>query len=484
MTPIPVQLPRHAALEALADGFCIADAAQRITYWNAAAERLFGVDRGEAVGRTLTAVLPGAADPEFRERLARVAEHGALLRMTVLADSELFARHLSVHASPMEDGSVALQFRDATGEQRLADQYAQLLQSIRDGFIAVDREWRIVYVNRAAEVLVSLRRDRAVGNSLWGLLPDDPPYLADALRGTMRDREPRHLVALRPAGRIFRNHAFDVWTHALPDGGISILFEDVTERLENEVELARLAAEAEEASRAKSRFFAAVSHELRTPLNAIVGYTYLLASGMYDGVPPDAVRASERAHLCAEHLSHLVDDVIALTVSDIDRLRLVRAPARVEEIFAAALGHLRQQAEAKGLAFREHVAEGLPAVRTDADRARQVLTALVSNAVKFTSAGAVDVSAARSADGAWMEIRVRDTGPGVPVEERERIFEAFEQLGAEARTDSLRRGTGLGLTLARQLAGVLGGDVTMGGEEGQGAEFLFRLPMNGGSARE
>src|SRR5688500_15203252 len=121
-----VELPRHAALEALADGFCIADAGYRITYWNAAAERLFGVARAEALGRDLWSVVPGAADPRLRERLARVAEQGVVLELTVLSDRELFARHLAVHASPLEDGGIALHFRDSTGEQRLADQYEQL----------------------------------------------------------------------------------------------------------------------------------------------------------------------------------------------------------------------------------------------------------------------------------------------------------------------------------------------------------------------
>ena len=240
----PVEPPRHAALEALADGFCMVDAGYRVTYWNAAAERLFGLSRADAVGRPLWDVLPGAAEPRVRERLARVGEHGTVLDITLLSDRELFVRHLSVRATPLDDG-VALHVRDATDQQRLADQYDQLLESIRDGFIAVDREWKIVYVNRAAEVLVSLRRDRAAGVELWGIFPAEPAYLGQALRATMADREPRHLRALYPVGRVFRGRCFDVSIHPLPDGGLSVLFEDVTERLARERELARLAAEAE-----------------------------------------------------------------------------------------------------------------------------------------------------------------------------------------------------------------------------------------------
>ena len=472
-----VEVPRHAALEALADGFCIADAGYRVTYWNAAAERLLGVSRGEALGRALWDVLPGVGDARVRERLARAAEQGVVLDLTLLSDRELFIRHLAVHASPMEDGGLALHLRDATGQQRLAEQYDQLLESIRDGFIAVDREWRIVYVNRSAEVLVSLRRDRAAGVDLWQIFPGEPAYLGDAVRATMADREPRHLEALYPVGRVFRGRCFDVSIRPLPDGGVSMLFEDVTERIDRERELARLAAEAEEASRAKSRFFAAVSHELRTPLNAIVGYTHLLATHTYGDVPAGAARASERACVCAEHLARLVDDVLLLTTVEIDRLPVFRAPVDLAAFVPAMLPHLAQQAEAKRLGFEVDVPPGLPPVSTDPERMRQIVTALVSNAIKFTSRGGVRVQARLGGEGRWMEVAVADSGPGVPEEERERIFAPFEQLGEESRTDSLNRGTGLGLTISRQLARRLDGDIVVGEVPGGGAEFVLRLPL-------
>jgi protein-histidine pros-kinase len=476
-----VEPSRHAVLEALADGFCIVDAGYRITYWNAAAERLFGVDRADALGRALWSAVPGTADRQVRERLARVVEQGVVLNLTVLSDRELFARHVAVHASPLQEGGIARHFRDATGEQRLADQYEQLLESIRDGFIAVDREWRILYVNRAAEVLVSLRRDRAVGMDLWALLPAEPAYLGTAIRATMADREPHHLSALYPQGPVFRDRCFDVSIHPLPDGGVSMLFEDVTERITRERELARLAAEAEEASRAKSRFFAAASHELRTPLNAIVGYTHLLATHTYGDVPAGAARASERASVCAEHLARLVDDVLLLTTVEIDRLPIFHSPVLVADFLPGALQHLAQQAEAKRLEFRLEVPDDALVVETDPERLRQVVTALVSNAIKFTPRGQVGVRAAM-VEGRWMEIAVRDSGPGVPDAERERIFHPFEQLGEEARSDSLNRGTGLGLTIARQLARRLDGDILVRPAPAGGAEFVLRLPMvSGGS---
>jgi PAS domain S-box-containing protein len=469
----------HGALEALADGFCTADADFRVTYWNPGAERLFGISRSEALGRTLWRVLPGMDDPRLRERVTRAAERGAMLTLSLTSDRELFARHLAVHVAPMAGGGVAVHLRDATGEQRLAEQYAQLLESMRDGFIAADRESRIVYVNRAAEMLVLLRRDRAIGASLWDLLPAEPAYLAEAVRATLHDRESRLLEALFPEGRVFRGRSFDVRLNPLPDGGVSILFEDVTERLTREVELARLAAEAEEANRAKSRFFAAVSHELRTPLNAIVGYTHLLATHTYGDVPSGAARAAERASVCAEHLARLVDDVLLLTTAEIDRIPIFRGPVELRSFLPAVLQHLGQQAESKRLSFDVEVPPDLPPLHTDPERLRQVVASLVGNAIKFTSRGGVRVRVRPADGGAWTEVAVEDTGRGVSDEHREVIFAPFEQVGDEARSDSLNRGTGLGLTISRRLARLLGGDIVLEDGAGPGATFVLRLPTDG-----
>jgi PAS domain S-box-containing protein len=471
----PAAAPHHPGLEALPDAFCMVDAQWRVTYWNAAAERLLGLARDEALDRPLWDVLPGAGAQ--RARLATAMEDGEPVRYLETLRNELLPRPVWVQAAPVEGGGIAVHLRDASEERYLAEQYSRLLESIRNGFVAVDPDWRIVYLNRTAQTLLSLRKHRALGVRLWDLLPAGPAALGRALRATMDDGQPRRLTAVQPEARVFEGRFFDVWTYPLAGGGISILFADVTDRLEREKELARLAAEAEEASRAKSRFFAAASHELRTPLNAIVGYTHLLATQTYGDVPASAVRASERACVCAEHLAHLVDDVLLLTTVEIDRLPVFKSPVALAEFLPAALQHLAQQAEAKRLDFRIEVPDGLPPVETDPERLRQMVTALVSNAIKFTPRGTVEVLARVVDGGGWMEVAVRDSGPGVPEAERERIFHPFEQLGEEARSDSLNRGTGLGLTIARQLARRLDGDIVVRAAPGGGAEFVLRLPV-------
>ncbi len=472
-------IPYGPVLDAIQDGIYTVDGAGRITCWNAAAERILGISRDAALGRPFRDVVPRPEGTDAWDGLRRVLEDRVPRQYFETYGAAPLPRHLSVHVSPLDGDGVLVQFRDATSEMQAHEQYARLLEAIRDGFVAVASDWRIVYVNRAAEQLLRLPRDRALGADVNSFLPAGPPEIAEALRATMTDGAPRHLAAVRPDARGFRDRYFDVWTYPLPLGGVSVLFEDVSEPVLRELDLARLAAEAEEANRAKSRFFNAVSHELRTPLNAIVGYTHLLSSETYGPVPPAAQRAAERAGLCAEHLARLVDDVLLMTTAEVGRLPVAPSPVPLERLFRNALEPLRQQAEAKGLGFVAEVGAGADTVETDPDRLRQLLLALVGNAVKFTPTGEVRIES-RSVPGRpdALDILVEDTGPGILPEDRARVFEAFEQLGDPSRTDSMSRGTGFGLTIARKLALLLRGSITVEGRETGGSTFRLRLPRS------
>jgi len=364
-----------------------------------------------------------------------------------------------------------------------------LLETIHDGVVAVDAEWCIAYLNGAAESLLRVSRTTIQGQSLWDFIPESASELRANLEATMRDGLERELRNVRPNRAAFRGRIFDIRIAPLPGGGLSLTLQDVRDRVQRESELVRLAAEASEANRAKARFFAAASHELRTPLNAIVGYTHLLSSETYGPMPEAARRAAYRSGICAEHLARLVDDLLLMTTAEIGRISASPAPVVLEDFLPEALEPLRLQAEAKGLSFSVDVASGLPRVQTDPERLRQILFALVSNAVKFTSTGEIRVVASAAsgpldtADSEWrggvgaggVEIRVSDTGPGIPPEDRERVFHPFEQLGDSARTHSALRGTGLGLSVAQQLATLLHGKLSIE-DTPVGASFCLALP--------
>lgn len=472
----------HPGLEALEDGFCMVDRGWRVLYWNAAAERMLGADRASALGRNLWDLVPFLREGPTWDELHEVARDGTPRRFLDAAPPTYGSAFLSIYAAPAGADELVIQLRDATEDVRAQDQYGALLESIHDGFVAADESWRIVYINAAAEALLRFPQERAIGVSLWPLLPRGPREIRDCLRATMADGIRRHLREVRPEGRVFRGRVFDIWTHPLAGGGVSILFEDVSSRVGREIELARYAARAEEANAAKTRFVAAVSHELRTPLNAIMGYAHLLAANHYGALADPALRATNRILLSAEHLARLVDDLLLLTTTEIGRAPVSPTAVDLGEFLPSVLEAQRLQAEAKGLRFTIEVAPDLPALTTDGQRLRQLLVALVSNAVKFTPRGTIRVEAALcgeepgSANGE-MEIRVADSGPGISAEDRERIFLPFEQVGDPARSDSMTRGTGLGLTVASQIAALLRGSLELSETSPEGSCFRLRLPM-------
>jgi signal transduction histidine kinase len=233
---------------------------------------------------------------------------------------------------------------------------------------------------------------------------------------------------------------------------------------------------------AKDRFFASVSHELRTPLNAILGYNALLLEGVVGNVEPEPLAFLRRAQRATENLLYLVNDVLDLSKMEAGKLELVMQPVEPLKALDEALSTVEPQAREKGLPIAVAPAPPLPVLASDPDRVRQILVNLLSNAVKFTDRGAVTVTVAH-VDSAeeegerrrWVEVRVSDTGPGIPPGDLERIFHEFEQVSGA----SARGGTGLGLPISRKLARLLGGELRVESEPGRGSTFVLRLPADG-----
>jgi signal transduction histidine kinase/ActR/RegA family two-component response regulator len=249
------------------------------------------------------------------------------------------------------------------------------------------------------------------------------------------------------------------------------------EVLAHELRQARDAAE--RANHAKSRFLAAMSHELRTPLNGMLGYTQLLR---LDGGLNEVQSARVKAMLDAGmHLLEMVEGVLDLSEIEAERVELHLSEVNLRRVADACLDLVRPMAEAKKVALGLSIALDVPAaVMTDPKRLRQVLLNLLGNAVKFTAKGAIDLRLRTSAEGANLRLEVADTGPGIPSEFRPRMFEEFAQLGASASTASSSNtveGAGLGLSLSRQLAVLMGGQVGYDDNPGGGSVFWLELPL-------
>ncbi len=235
-------------------------------------------------------------------------------------------------------------------------------------------------------------------------------------------------------------------------------------------------AEAEAANTTKSRFLATMSHELRTPMTGVLGLLDLLEMTGLDGERADYVR---QAKLCARNLTVLLDDILDLSKIEAGQLRLERIPAEIEGLARSVVETFRPVAASKGLVLGCEVDPRLPALACDPTRLRQVLTNLVSNAVKFTESGCVRLSVRQlgSADAALsLRFEVSDSGPGVAPDRQESIFEAFAQ--GDASTTRRYGGTGLGLAICRRLVETMGGELTLESRPGEGARFGFTLRLD------
>jgi signal transduction histidine kinase len=227
------------------------------------------------------------------------------------------------------------------------------------------------------------------------------------------------------------------------------------------------------ASEHKSQFLANMSHELRTPLNAILGYTELLADGIYGELPERACGVLQRVLENGRHLLALINDVLDLAKIEAGELTLGIEDYHVAPLVHNVMAAMEPLARAKHLVLLATTADDMPAGHGDARRLQQVLVNLVGNAIKFTDAGEVEVSATEKAG--RFRIVVRDTGPGIAPDDQQKIFEEFQQID----NSSTRRkgGTGLGLAISRRIVELHGGRLSVESTPGQGATFHVDIPV-------
>jgi signal transduction histidine kinase/CheY-like chemotaxis protein len=254
--------------------------------------------------------------------------------------------------------------------------------------------------------------------------------------------------------------------------------QQVTDELGREiVDRSRAEAALREANRYKSEFLARMSHDLRTPMTAILGYADLLSRGTHD--PERVAEWAAAVQDNGDHLLSLLNDILDLSKIEAGQMPLTLQPCSPLEVVDEVAGLMRPRAAEKLLELRVVCAEWLPVeIETDPLRLRQILTNLVSNAVKFTDLGSVEirVESVRPEDGPCrLRVEVEDTGIGIPKEQLGRIFEPFTQGDVPSRGG--RGGTGLGLDISRRLAAMLNGTITVRSRPGEGSVFALELEI-------
>jgi PAS domain S-box-containing protein len=254
---------------------------------------------------------------------------------------------------------------------------------------------------------------------------------------------------------------------------------DANARLEETVaqrtqELTIARDRAEQADRAKTAFLSTISHELRTPLNSIIGFTDIVLQELSGPLNDEQRKQLTMVHDSSRLLLDLINEMLDLSRIEAGRLQLHVETFDLRDLLQRRLEALKPQSDAKGLTLDLVVGPEVAAMTSDAKRVAQIVTNLVSNAVKFTVGGGVRLTAHTT--GTHVRIQVRDSGPGIAPEDMANLFKPFMQ-GNDAQR-SHREGTGLGLAISRQLARALGGDITVTSEVDHGSTFVVTLPLD------
>jgi PAS domain S-box-containing protein len=466
-----------------------------ITSWNKGAERIFGYTADEAVGQSVTMLIPEDHSDEEPGIIARIkagerVEHYETIR--VRKDGSLVDISLTVSPIIDADGKIigaSKIARDISDRKRAEEALRSREEELTD-FIensAVGLHWvgpdgLILWANKAELELLGYTREEYIGHhiaefhadsevieDILGRLSRDETLHSYEARLRCKDGSLRHVLissnVRRQSGEFVHTRCFT---------------RDITERKQAEREIEELLQrerearrQAEEASNLKDEFLATVSHELRTPLTAILGWAHLLRAGQLD--EKGATRALETVERNARAQSQLIDDLLDVSRIITGKLRLDVRQVDPGSFIEAAIEAVRPAAEAKNVRVQKVMDTGVVSIAGDPARLQQVVWNLLSNAIKFTpKGGRVQVRLERV--NSHIEIAVSDTGVGIKPEFLPYVFDRFRQ--ADMGTTRQHGGLGLGLAIVRHLVELHGGMVQAESPgEGQGATFVVKLPV-------
>ena len=476
-----------------------------LQYISPAAERVLGVAPADLLGGGFMALVNDADRPTLDASMERLFlgtveddQEQVVFRLRRTDGNEVWidaaARLLRDPLTGAPDGFIAV-MHDVTARQAAEEQlresearYRLLADSTSDVIIWLNLRLERTYVSPASRLTLGYDPEQLLGGMPQPLMhPDDREAVEPQLQALCTGSSSRAQATYRMRHK--RGHW--VWTETQfslvrdPATGaprsIVASLRDVSERMAN-TELERLARhlakardQAEQASRAKSRFLASMSHELRTPLNGILGYAQVLRlEGGLSAVQEGQVGAMLEA---GQHLLGMINRVLDLSEIETKKIGLDTEEVDPRDVVRASIEIVRPMAEAKRLKLQAETAPDVPSrAVTDPGRLRQVLVNLLGNAVKFTPQGAValrlSVAGASPASGGVLRFEVADSGPGIPVARQHRLFHDFDRLDAHAA-----EGAGLGLAISAGIVAAMGGQIGYADNPGGGSLFWLEVPL-------
>ncbi len=478
-----------AIAENAAYGNAIADTRGVIIYINPFFARIHGYEPEALIGRHLSC-FHNADQMDLVNTLNQ-----QLLEQSYFPPTDVWHTHRDGHCFPMlmsgivmRDESGAPEYMataaiDLTARYQAEQKYQLLFNKMLDGFalhelICDDQgqpvDYRFLAVNPAFEQMTGLNAEQLVGHRVLEVLPNTEPYWIEAFGQ----------VALSGTPSFFENYSRELEKHfavsafAPAPKQFACMVQDVTTRKLAEIALIEAKQAAEAANIAKSEFLANMSHEIRTPMNGVIGMTHLLLT---TALTAEQQGYAETIQTSGEALLTLINDILDLSKIEAGKLELETVPFELPELVDQLAASLAVRAHEKGLELIVDVEPEIPALLLgDPSRLRQILTNLISNAIKFTHHGEVVVQIARldpdtplDTTSVHLRIAVRDSGIGIAENKQNRLFQKFSQVDA-----SMTRqygGTGLGLAICKQLVEAMGGRIGVTSSLGQGATFWLTL---------